>query len=167
MPVTLSATDQSRIASETAETFTEAYYNALSAARQTISSFYCPPSDDTTPGGATPFINYNGEVLANGNDFQTEYSKMPFSYYEVQCLNAHVLNPCIDPEATSTQKEAEKNVSIAVQVSGYVRLMERKEGPMRGFADHMVLVPGKSAKGKVQTDGRQWVIQTQTFRFVV
>lgn len=51
------------------------------------------------------------------------------------------------------------------QVSGYVRLFERKDGPMRGFADHLVLVANKDL-GK-SGEGRQWVIQTQNFRFVV
>ncbi|CAK4034481.1 nuclear transport factor 2 domain-containing [Lecanosticta acicola] len=165
MPVTLTDVDKTRIASETAESFTEAYYNALCASRHTISSFYSPPSTETN---TTPYINYNGEVLATGNDFQTEFDKMPYTYFEVQCLNAQILNPCVDPDATGTRKEAERNVSVVVQASGYVRLVERKEGPMRGFADQMILVPGKTGdKGKVLGEGRQWVIQSQTFRFVV
>lgn len=51
------------------------------------------------------------------------------------------------------------------QVSGYVRLIERKDGPMRGFADHLTLIPNKDTSKA--GEGRQWVIQTQNFRFVV
>ena len=51
------------------------------------------------------------------------------------------------------------------QVSGYARLFERKDGPMRGFADSLTLVPNKDISKA--GEGRQWVIQTQNFRFVV
>lgn len=97
---------------------------------------------------------------------------MPYTFFEVQSLNATVLNPSLvalpdKPKA----KEIESNMSLLVQVSGYVRLFERKDGPQRGFSDHIILVPNKEevgAKGKDKTgEGRSWLIQSQNFRFVV
>lgn len=98
---------------------------------------------------------------------------MPFTHFDVQALNAHVLNPSLAPLDTNatSKKEQEQNMSILVQVSGSVRLVERKEGPLRGFSDTLVLVPNKGdlgAKGKAKSgEGRSWVIQSQSFRFVV
>lgn len=71
------------------------------------------------------------------------------------------MNRCLEPPEGKSKRELERNMSLTVQVSGYVRLFERKEGPMRGFSETFVLVPGKGGAG-----GREWVIQTQNFRFV-
>lgn len=101
---------------------------------------------------------------------------MPFAYFEVQSLNAHVMNPSMAPLETegpnkAKPKDLENNMSFLVQVSGYVRLFERKDGPMRAFSDTLVLVPNKEeagAKGKSKTgEGKSWLIQSQNFRFVV
>lgn len=97
---------------------------------------------------------------------------MPYTFFELQSVNAHVLNPSLAPlDDSAKQKDREMNISILVQVSGHVRLFERKEGPLRGFSDTLVLVPNKEeagAKGKGKTgEGRSWLIQNQNFRFVV
>jgi NTF2-related export protein 1/2 len=160
----LTETELVRISTAAAETFTDAYYTALSASRSTISSFYLPPSTPST-GRSLPHISYNGELLHDPAVFQTRYEKeMPWTHFEVQSVNVHVLNPTL-------AGQGERGMSMVVQVSGYVRLKERKEGPMRGFADSMVLVPNKEevgGKGTGKTEhGRKWVIQTQNFRFVV
>lgn len=86
------------------------------------------------------------------------------------------MNPSMAPlEATgpgkAKPKELESNMSFLLQVSGYVRLFERKDGPMKAFSDTLVLVPNKEevgAKGKGKTgEGKSYVIQSQNFRFVV
>jgi len=131
--------------------------------------------EQTLPSGKyLPLITYNGAQMTSPTDFQSLYTnQMPFAYFEVQSLNATVLNPTLTPIDTekARPKEVENNMSVLVQVGGYVRLMERKEGPMRGFCDTLVLVPNKEevgGKGKDKTgEGRSWVIQTQNFRFVV
>lgn len=121
-----------------------------------------------------PTITYNGTQLPDPDDFQNIFvNQMPFSFFEVQSFNTTVLNPAIIPIDVSKAKpkEVENNMSVLVQVSGYVRLIERKEGPMRGFSDTLVLVPNKEevgAKGKDKTgEGRSFVVQSQNFRFVV
>ena len=85
-------------------------------------------------------------------------------------MNAHVLNPNLNPGDGKSKKDAEHNMSVTVQVSGYVRLIERKEGPMRGFSDSFVLVPNTEVGGRAtgkQDTGQKWLIQSQNFRFVV
>jgi len=157
----LSETDYTRISCAAAETFTEAYYTALDSSRLTLTTFYIPAVTSPRP---LPHISYNGDVLNDSSLFQSKFSEMPWTHHEVQSYNVHVMNRCLEPVEGKTRKELERNMSLAVQVSGYVRLLERKEGPMRGFSDFYVLVPGKSVGGKAE--GREWVIQTQNFRFV-
>ena len=103
--------------------------------------------EQTLPSGKSlPLITYNGAQMTSPIEFQSLYAnQMPFAYFEVQSLNATVLNPTLTPidVEKARPKEVENNMSVLVQVGGYVRLMERKEGPMRGFCDTLVLVPNK------------------------
>jgi len=147
----------------------------LNNARHTIQSFYVP--EQTIPSGRTlPVITYNGTQSSNPAYFQSTFqSQMPFTYFDVQSLNAHVINPSVaqldSQKGQPTKKDLEQNVSVMVQVSGSVRLVERKEGPLRAFSDTFVLLPNKEdvgAKGKAKSgEGRSWLIQSQNFRFVV
>ena len=165
---TLTETDLTRLSTEDGESFADAYYTTLNASRNQIASFYVPASTGPRP---LPHISYNGELL-NASSFQERFEKdMPYTHFEPQSTNVHVMNPSIGPAAGAGKREAESNVSLVVQVSGYVRLQERKEGPMRGFSDSFVLVPNKTEMGGKgtgkQSAARRWLIQTQNFRFVV
>lgn len=171
MAIQLSETDKVRIATETAESFIDAFYTALNGARDTLKDFYIPHIDGSSKARDLPHIAFNGDMSTDGSDFQKKFEEMPYAYYEAQSVNAHVLNPCIDPNGGKTQKEAERNLSITIQVSGYARLVERKDGPMRGFSDQFVLVPNKEevgGRGNGKTgQGRQFLIQVHNFRYVV
>lgn len=170
-PITLTEADYTRVSCDAAETFCDAYYTALNASRSQLSTFYIPATLTPRP---LPHISINGEVLNDAAVFQSRFENdMPFTHYEPQSLNVHVMNRSMGPlpEGKVTKKDLERNMSLTVQVSGYVRLFERKEGPMRGFSDNFCLVPNKEdsagAKGTGKEGmGRQWVIQTQNFRFV-
>ena len=168
---TLTETDYTRVATETAEKFVDQYYTALNGSRNQLKIFYVPTTT-LASGRGLPHISYNGELVQDASGFQETFEKqMPYTFYETQSVNAHVLNPVLVPSESKSTKDAEHNMSIAVQVSGYVRLIERKDGPMRGFSDSFVLVPntqeaGGRGTGK-QGSGQQWVIQSQNFRFVV
>ncbi|KAK5132550.1 hypothetical protein LTR08_008867 [Meristemomyces frigidus] len=167
----LTQTDYTRISSDAAERLADLYYTALNAQRNTIASFYVPTV--TADNGRTvPHISYNGEHISDAALFQERWEKqMPYTHFEAQCLNVHVLNPCLLPAEGKSRKELERNMSFVVQVSGAVRLQERKEGPLRGFIDSFILVPNKEEVGGRGTGkqdvGKKWLIQSQTFRFVV
>jgi NTF2-related export protein 1/2 len=168
---TLTETDYTRVATETAENFIDKYYTALDGSRKEISSFYLPTTT-VASGRGLPHISYNGELIQDAALFQETFEKqMPYTHFETQSVNAHVLNPNLNPGDGKSKKDAERNMSIAVQVSGYVRLIERKEGPMRGFSDSFVLVPNTEEAGGrgigKQDTGQKWLIQSQNFRFVV
>lgn len=166
---TLTETDLTRLSTEDGESFADAYYTSLNASRAQIASFYVPASAAARP---LPHISFNGELLNDAAVFQQRFEKaMPYTHFEPQSVNVHVMNPSVGQVAGQGKREAEANVSLVVQVSGYVRLQERKEGPMRGFSDSFVLVSNKDetgakATGK-QSSGRKWLIQTQNCRFVV
>lgn len=178
------------------EAFVDAYYTALQAARHTLSTFYT--ATDTFPDGKTvPVIAWNGNVYNSGPAFQDAYADtMPaYTYFEVQSLDAQVLNPHPPPAPPSKdlggdamvdgdaalaggkkggagkrggqQKEQQEELvgSLLVVVNGFVRLEEKKEGPQKGFSETFVLVPNRDHSKK---DGsKRWVIQNQNFRYVV
>lgn len=167
----LDDTDLARISSSAAEHFVDAYYNALNGSRPQIASFYVPATT-ISPGRGLPHISYNGEVLNDAAVLQSTFvDQMPFTHFDVQSFDVHVMNSSMNAIQAKSKKEHERNMSLVVSVSGYVRLQERKEGPIRGFSDSFVLVPNKLEAGGSQTGkldhGRQWLIQTQNFRFVV
>jgi len=165
MAAPLTETDYTKLATDIAERFTETYYSALSGARGSIKTFYVAAiaQDD---GRGLPNITYNGELFHDPATFQDRWVKdMPRTHVEAQSLNVHVLNPSIKPTEGMKKKDAARNMSLIVQVSGSMRIGQPKEGPLRGFSDSFVLVPNEEL-GK-QDVGRQWVIQSQTFRFVV
>lgn len=168
---TLTETDFTRVSTEAGEEFVDSYYTALNGTRHTINSFYVPPLAGA-PGRSLPHISYNGEILNDGAALQQRFEQqMPWSHYEAQSVNVHVMNPSAAPPAGTTKKDAERTMSLVVQVSGYVRLGERNKGPQRGFAESFVLVPNREevgAKGTGKQDvGRKWLVQSQNFRFVV
>ncbi|KAM0690541.1 hypothetical protein Q7P36_009308 [Cladosporium allicinum] len=167
---TLTETDYTRVSNDAAEQFTDAFYTALNGSRNQLASFYVPAVIQPS-GRGLPHISYNGEVTNDATAFATKFEKeMPWTHFEPQSLDVHVLNRTLLPVEGKSKKELERNMSLTVQVSGYVRLYERKDGPMKGFSDSFVLVPNKEEVGGKGTaksgHGRQWVIQTQNFRFV-
>lgn len=169
---TLTETDLTKVSTDAAEHLVDAYYGALNGARSKISAFYVPTT--TLPDGRIlPHISFNGELLQDSNLLQERFVKqMPWTHFEPQSVNVHVLNPSLSPLDTSASKrDREHNMSFTVQVSGYVRLVERKDGPMRGFSDSLVMVPNKEEVGGRGTgrqgEGKRWLIQSQNLRFVV
>ncbi|KAK5113860.1 hypothetical protein LTR85_010393 [Meristemomyces frigidus] len=165
---TLTEVDYTRVSTDAAERFVDLYYTALNGSRSTISSFYLPTVTQEN-GRTLPHISYNGEHISDAASFQERWEKqMPYTHFEAQSVNVHVMNPCILPMEGKSKRDAERNMSLIVQVSGSVRLVERKEGPLRGFSDSFILVPNKEEVGGrgtgKQDHGKKWLIQSQTFR---
>lgn len=167
----LTDTDYTAVATEAAEHFVDMYYTALDGHRHQINSYYVPTVIQDN-GRGLPSISYNGALITDSSAFQQRWEKeMPRTHFDLQSVNVHVMNASMAPAASKSKRDVEKNVSLIVQVSGSVRLGERKEGPLRGFSDSFVLVPNASQTGGrgagKQDHGKKWLIQSQTFRFVV
>ncbi|KAK4553002.1 hypothetical protein LTR86_009926 [Recurvomyces mirabilis] len=138
---TLTETDYTKVSTETAEHLVDTYFSALEGARGTISSFYVPTIVQEN-GRGLPSITYNGEMMNDAAVFQKMWEdQMPRTHFQVQSLNTHVMNRALAPIDSKTKKDAERKMSLIVQAGG------------RGT-------------GK-QDLGKRWLIQSQTFRFVV
>ncbi|KAK3070680.1 hypothetical protein LTR53_010023 [Teratosphaeriaceae sp. CCFEE 6253] len=168
----LTETDHTKVSTDAAERFVDSYYSALGGARSSIKTFYVPTTMPPN-GRGLPSITYNGELMVDSSVFQERWEKeMPRVHFEAQSVNVHVLNPTLRAEVDmKKRKEAERNMSLIVQVSGSVRIGQPREGPLRGFSDSFVLVPNTEQTGGLgtgkQDTGHRWLIQSQTFRFVV
>ncbi|KAF2810391.1 NTF2-like protein [Mytilinidion resinicola] len=156
------------------ENFLDNYYVALQGSRHTIASYFCP-FERFADGKELPGMVWNGNVFRTPEEYQALYEdRMPFTHYEVQSFDCHVLNPtAMAPDklkggSGEQDKDIEKRMSIVVLVSGTVRLDEPKTGPLKQFSETFVLVPNpeKTANGP-KSVVKAWVIQNMNFRFVV
>ncbi|KAL1614026.1 putative nuclear transport factor 2 domain protein [Diplodia seriata] len=188
---------QTKVASNVSEAFADAYYTALQAARYTLATFYT--GAETLPDGKTvPVIAWNGNVYDSGPAFQDAFADaMPaYTYFEVQSLDAQVLNP--NPPPTPPPKDGEADAMIdggAAPVGGNKGGGgkrgggQQKEQPEELVGSLLVVVNGfvrleekkdGPQKGFSETfvivpnknyskkDGnRRWVVQNQNFRYVV
>ncbi|QKX62720.1 uncharacterized protein TRUGW13939_09882 [Talaromyces rugulosus] len=146
-----------KVSTEGATDFVQAYHAALSWNKNSIAKFY----------HATPTnILFNGNVIADGAAVEEIFTnQLPSARYEIQSVDCQIINksyPVTTPAETSS-KSATKNISILVVVSGYVQYGE-KDAPQHGFSETFVLIPNTEGKEK---NKRDWVIQSQNFRLVV
>ncbi|KAF1982395.1 hypothetical protein K402DRAFT_407735 [Aulographum hederae CBS 113979] len=149
--------ERNKTATEAADDFCTSYYLALQNDRNSIASYFC--AAETLPDGKTiPLVTWNGNVLTPA-EYQEHYHLMPFTLFDVQVMDCHVLNPELTKGA-----DTKLNFTIAVLVSGTVRLDENVGGESKGFSETLVLVPSKT---KLKGKGRSWVIQSMNFRYVV
>ena len=152
--------------------FIESFYPALQSARPTIASFYLPVSSTGNGVNSRPTIVFNGNSISDPAAWQTLFEKqMPYSYYEVQSYDCHVLNPDYggansggDP---STSASPRRNMSISVTVSGFVRYGDGRDAMVRGFSDNVILVPNLESVKVKGGPKKDWLVQCQNFRVVV
>ena len=117
-------------------------------------------------GTPLPSIILNGNVIPSAAELQSMFeNEMPAARYEVQSFDCQVINP----NAKGTVSPSGRNMTILVIVSGYVKSVESRDAPLKGFSESFVLVPNPDIdqtknKGKHIKD---WLIQSQNFRFVV
>jgi len=95
---------------------------------------------------------------------QKTFEEMPPLWFEIQTVDCQILNPRTFPDLSS-----DRNFSMIVIVSGYMRVDDKELGPMHEFTETFHLVPNRdrmlqrgAAKGL-----RSWLIQSQVFRYLV
>jgi NTF2-related export protein 1/2 len=140
--------------------FVTAYYVALQNSRKTIKTYYAIPKDASTPLS----ISWNGNPIPSSDAIQQTFESMPLLWYEIQTVDAQILNPRFFPDLSN-----DRNFSILVMVSGYMRVDDKELGPMHEFSETFHLVPNRERimqRGTGQ-GRRQWLIQSQVFRYVV
>ena len=150
--------------------FVNKFYHALHSSRQNVATFYAPPA--TMPNGrALPAILFNGNVLPDAMSFQKMFQEqMPPMRYEIQSYDCQVVNSNFVADGEASDGGASgKNMTILVLVSGYVKIGELRDTPMRGFSETFVLVPKadtRASRGR-KKPLKEWLIQSQNFRLVV
>ena len=151
-----------------AKSFVESYYIALQSARATIESFYTAEAT-TTDGTSLPIIVFNGNPIPGGAAMQKIFDEMPPAKYGVQCYDCQVINPnFVTEKCQDKANKSVRNMSILVSVSGYVKFREPREAEMRTFSETFILVPNSATVGgDERRNQKEWLIQSQTFRFVV
>lgn len=122
-------------------------------------------------GKQLPSILFNGNQLPDASSFQTLFQEqMPSTHYEMHSLDCQVINPNYVADGTTSQGNSRgQNATVLVVVSGSVKMGEDKETPARAFNETFVLIPNPASRGpKARTRGtKEWLIQSQNFRFVV
>ena len=95
---------------------------------------------------------------------------MPSMKYEIQSYDCQVLNPNYAAAGTAVTDGANgKNMTLLLVASGFVKVGPSKESETRGFSETFVLVPNaETSVTKAQRKpAKEWLIQSQNFRFVV
>ena len=152
-----------------AETLVQTFYTALHKDRNTLSTFYLPLTT-LSDGKTLPSIVINGNVLSSPAALQDLFvHQMPPMQYDAQAFDAQVVNPNFAADGDGAHPPASgRNMTVLVIVSGNVKVGERKDLELRGFSESFVLVAnpeaGKRGRGKRE---REWLIESQNFRFVV
>jgi NTF2-related export protein 1/2 len=108
---------------------------------------------------------WNGNEVPDVQTMHDFVARMPWAAYELQTLDCHVLNRSFYPNVRH-----ERNMSLLVMTSGYLRLENAKWGPLHEFSETFVLVPNRDRLTPRRGRDQQkppWLIQSQIFRYVV
>jgi NTF2-related export protein 1/2 len=131
---------------------------ALQSSRHSIKTYYA------NKDGSSPSISWNGNPVPDAETMQQTFEKMPSLWYEIQTIDCQVINPKTFPDLSN-----DRNFSMVVNVSGYMRVEDKELGPMHEFSETFLLVPNRDKM--VQRGARQgmrsWLIQSQVFRYLV
>ncbi|KAI0011070.1 hypothetical protein F4779DRAFT_253999 [Xylariaceae sp. FL0662B] len=171
---------QARVASETAQSFVDHYYEALSR-RYGLGQYYASASPLLTAASVKPDISINGHVCETVADFEALLNKQggPVTY-DIRSFDAQPVNPSYAagaPERNPTDARKGERLSVAVQVSGAVHYgrghgdattttaTDPDINTTRPFNEAFLLVPHWEAWARNAPRGlRRWVIVSQNFR---
>lgn len=117
-------------------------------------------------------ISINGAVIPTPDDYAKLLEGQGADvFYEVESLDAHVINPLFQlgaPETVHDNSKVERNggrMSVAVTIMGRVRFGKGKEAPQKMFNETFVLVPNWDALARNPPRGlKRWLIMSQNFR---
>ncbi|OAA56397.1 Nuclear transport factor 2 [Cordyceps fumosorosea ARSEF 2679] len=159
---------QVQVSSEAADNFINTYYQAINS-KSNLQNFYV----NSSPRYPKPAdISINGQVLALPADYLALIEAQGSGvHYDVESLDAHVLNPSFTvgmPEKLNDAERAERagsRMSLAVTAVGRVRFGRGKEAPQKMFNETFVLVPNWDALARNPPRGlKKWLIMSQNFR---
>lgn len=151
-----------------AQDFIDGYYAALNnpKGRSNIAGFYVKE----IPGSPLKaVIVLNGVTYSDPKEVQAIFEKdVRAAHYVVDDYDFQIINSNYNVGAPATGLAPDndgKKVSVMVIISGSVKYGE--EGEVRGFTDNVILVPNWESHGPKAAKGlKQWLVQSQMFRFV-
>ncbi|OAA41633.1 Nuclear transport factor 2 domain containing protein [Metarhizium rileyi] len=157
-----------KASSEAAETFVNHYYQAINN-RSTLLPFYINSSSRYL---IVADISINGSVVATPADYTTLLDAQGQGVrYEIESLDAHVINPSSQygaPGNIHDNNKVEKiggRMSIVVTTMGRVQFGKGREAPQKMFNETFVLVPNWDAMARNPPRGiKRWLIMSQNFR---
>lgn len=149
-----------------ATNFVDHFYLVLEK-RQSPAHFYVSASAKLSEAGLKPDISINGHVCASLPEYEALLDAQggPVQY-DVQSFDGHPINPhyLIGAPETTPSKNGDKT-SIAVNVSGTVKLGKGEDAVEKGFNEAFILVPHWEAQGRrASRNARAWLIASQNFR---
>ena len=151
-----------------AQDHVEKYYRAMNKDRDALPSFYAPHV--TLPdGNQVPTIVFNGTMSHDAVAYRDMVKGFGNISHDVQCYDCQVLNPAYIPDASSSSRATSegRDATLAVIVSGTVKIGPPKEAEVRGFSESFVLFPNPAySKNRRIKPAREWLIQSQCFRLV-
>ncbi|EQL02332.1 hypothetical protein G6O67_006823 [Ophiocordyceps sinensis] len=160
--------DEIKVSSEAAETFVSHYYQAVNT-RSTLEHFYTNSSARySTPAD----ISINGKVVPTPANYSSLLEAQgPGVCYEIESLDAHVINPSTAygaPEKIHEEAKMEKNgsrMSLVVTTMGKVQFGKGRDAPQNMFNETFVLVPNWDSMAKNPPRGiKRWLIMSQNYR---
>ncbi|KAI9149523.1 nuclear transport factor [Paramyrothecium foliicola] len=153
-----------------AETFVNNYYQAINDRSSNLATFYINSSPKYSSTKAD--ISINGAVV----DTPENYLRLLESQgndvrYEIESLDAHVMNPSFQlgaPENLNDNAKVERNggrMSIVVVAMGKVQFGKGRDAPQKMFNETFVLVPNWDALARNPPRGlKRYLIMSQNFR---
>ncbi|PHH61798.1 hypothetical protein CDD81_7962 [Ophiocordyceps australis] len=159
---------QVQVSAEAADKFTSYYYQALNSGAN-LQPFYVNSSSRyTTPAD----ISINGKVVASPDEYRRMVKAQGTGVrYELDILNAHVVNPSVTlgaPETLYDEDKNEKNgrrMTIAVMAIGRIRFGTGKEALQKMFHESFILTPNWDSMVRNPPRGvKEWLVLSQSFR---
>lgn len=124
-------------------------------------------STKLTEAGLKPDISVNGQVCGSLAEYEALLDAQGGPvHYDVHSFDGHPVNPhyIIGAPDQTPSKNGDKT-SIAVNVSGTLKLGKGEDAVEKGFNEAFILVPHWEAQSRrASRNARGWLIASQNFR---
>lgn len=150
------------VSGEASQEHIEKFYKAVQNHRELLSAFYTSPAQ----GQPAPTILFNGNVSTDAEAYGSMLKSLGPISHDVQCYDCQVINPTFSVNDPKAAQEGRCS-TLAVLVSGTVRIGPHREADLHGFSESFVLVPNPAyTRDRRNKTAHKWLIQSSCFRFV-
>jgi NTF2-related export protein 1/2 len=153
------------VSGDVAQKLVDHYYRSIKNDQGSLPSFYISHADSSQ----IPTIIFNGNLSNDPLAYRDMLSELGPISHDIQCYDCQVINPeYTATDGATTRSAAEgRHATVAILVSGTIKIGPTREAEVRGFSESFVLAPNPTyTKDRRKKDAREWLIQSQCFRFV-